>query len=368
MATNSNALLRHITIDSCLRDTQRQYSLTDLIAACTKAVKENSPVKLRDNFCVSTRTVQLDIQFMRDKKRGYGAPIAVYGQKYYKYKDPEYSIGSANVKETNLEPLSEIAETLRRYTSIAGMEPLQGAVRIIKDIIETKVNKGSRKISYQMPENISGANYFDILRDAIVNRKVLSLTCSGNIENVQTQIVFYPVFMKEYLNSWIAIGYEDGKDGCFTVPLETITSYSYAILPFPPNYGFDAEKYFADIIGVTHPDKEKQEITLKVKNSLGPRISANPIHRSQKLLSREDNGDYLYKICIIPNEEFYDLIYRNQPNIQIITPKEFGVQANKTVEEIAALLPDYTEVKIKKEPAKKKKQENSEPDLFAGLF
>ncbi|MBR3304157.1 MAG: WYL domain-containing protein, partial [Bacteroidales bacterium] len=95
MSVTSNALLRHITIDACLRDTAHKYSLADLIAACTKAVKENSKVKLKDNFTVSTRTVQLDLQFMRDKKKGYNAPIIVYEQKYYRYKDPNYSIGNA---------------------------------------------------------------------------------------------------------------------------------------------------------------------------------------------------------------------------------------------------------------------------------
>jgi hypothetical protein len=81
MSVSSNALLRHITIDACLRDATKKYALLDLIEACTKAIKENSKVKLKDNFVVSTRTVQLDLQFMRDKKRGYNAPIVVYEQK-----------------------------------------------------------------------------------------------------------------------------------------------------------------------------------------------------------------------------------------------------------------------------------------------
>ena len=88
MSISSNALLRHKVIDRCLRDQSRKYTLIDLINACTNAIKLKYGAKIAAKYKVSVRSLQLDLQIMRDKQRGYGAPIVVYNQKYYKYNFP----------------------------------------------------------------------------------------------------------------------------------------------------------------------------------------------------------------------------------------------------------------------------------------
>ena len=97
MSNSSNALLRHRVIDSCLRDTKNKYTLLDLINACTQAIKTKYGSKVGAKYKVSVRSIQLDLQIMRDKNKGYGAPIVVYDHKYYKYKDPNYTIQKAKV-------------------------------------------------------------------------------------------------------------------------------------------------------------------------------------------------------------------------------------------------------------------------------
>lgn len=74
MALNKNALLRYKTIDKCLQNTYRNWTLDDLIEACSDALYEYEG---RDTN-ISRRTVQMDLQLMRSDKLGYNAPIAVY--------------------------------------------------------------------------------------------------------------------------------------------------------------------------------------------------------------------------------------------------------------------------------------------------
>ena len=73
MAQNKNALLRYRTIDRCLRNTGRRWTLQDLVDACSNALYEYEGKQ----DLVSTRTVQLDIQMMRSDRLGYEAPIEV---------------------------------------------------------------------------------------------------------------------------------------------------------------------------------------------------------------------------------------------------------------------------------------------------
>lgn len=73
MPVSKNALIRYKTIDNCLRNHYRKWTLEDLIDACSDALSEYEG---RDEN-VSRRTVQADIQMMRSDKLGYNAPIVV---------------------------------------------------------------------------------------------------------------------------------------------------------------------------------------------------------------------------------------------------------------------------------------------------
>lgn len=88
MPVNKNALIRYKTIDKCLRNRYRRWTIEDLVDACSDALYEMEGIAKG----VAMRTVQGDIQMMRSDKLGYNAPIEVYDNKFYRYADPEYSI------------------------------------------------------------------------------------------------------------------------------------------------------------------------------------------------------------------------------------------------------------------------------------
>ncbi|MBR1466451.1 MAG: hypothetical protein IJ607_08835 [Bacteroidaceae bacterium] len=88
MPANKNALIRYKTIDRCLRNRYRRWTIEDLVDACSDALYELEGIRKG----ISLRTVQADIQMMRSDKLGYNAPIEVYDLKYYRYADPDYSI------------------------------------------------------------------------------------------------------------------------------------------------------------------------------------------------------------------------------------------------------------------------------------
>ena len=88
MPANKNALIRYKTIDNCLRNRYRRWTLDDLVEACSDALYDMEGITKG----VGARTVQMDIQIMRSDKLGYNAPIEVYDRIYYRYADPDYSI------------------------------------------------------------------------------------------------------------------------------------------------------------------------------------------------------------------------------------------------------------------------------------
>ena len=131
MSQNKNALIRYKTIDKCLQNRYRQWTLDDLMQACSEALfdfegKENS---------VSKRTTQLDIQLMRSEKLGYNAPIVVYDKKFYKYDDEEYSITDIPLTETDINVLTETVAMLKQFKDFSLFNEVSDILQQLEDKI-----------------------------------------------------------------------------------------------------------------------------------------------------------------------------------------------------------------------------------------
>jgi predicted DNA-binding transcriptional regulator YafY len=103
---------RLLIIDRCLRDRSRQWSLDDLIEACSSTEKN------------SRRSVQADLELMRSVERGYSAPIVVVDKKYYIYKDENYSLVNQMLTEVDKKNLETAIETIRDYCAFVNMEKI----------------------------------------------------------------------------------------------------------------------------------------------------------------------------------------------------------------------------------------------------
>ena len=131
MPVNKNALIRYKTIDRCLRNPYRRWTIEDLTDACTDALEEMEG-KTKP---VSIRTVKGDIQIMRSEKLGYNAPIEVYDNKYYRYADPDYKISEPYLKDEDYLIIAQTVELIERMKPTAGLGELAKLLPKVKEIL-----------------------------------------------------------------------------------------------------------------------------------------------------------------------------------------------------------------------------------------
>jgi len=172
MAINKNALIRYKTIDKCLQNHYRQWTLDDLIEACSEALNEYEGREIN----VSKRTIQLDIQMMRSDKLGYNAPIEVYQRKYYKYAEEDFSITDIPITETDMSVLSETVEMLKQFKDFSLFSELGGIIQRLEDKVYTEKTKQSSIIHLDKNENLKGLEHLDTLYQAILKKIVLKIT------------------------------------------------------------------------------------------------------------------------------------------------------------------------------------------------
>src|ERR1700759_1140429 len=131
MPVNRNALIRYRTIDKCLQNRRRKWTIEDLIDACNDALYEYEGIEKG----VSLRTIRLDLNAMRSDKLGYNAPIIVTDKKYYSYEDADYSIANSPLGAEDLNILQEVSHLLRQFK---GFTHLQGVTEMVNRL-EDKV-------------------------------------------------------------------------------------------------------------------------------------------------------------------------------------------------------------------------------------
>ena len=137
MPANKNALIRYKTIDNCLRNRYRRWTLDDLVEACCDALYDMEGITKG----VCARTVQMDIQIMRSDKLGYNAPIEVYDRIYYRYADPGYSITEMPLSIEDCKLIKEAIILLEKRTdqdskdTIMVLDKVQNRLRTILNFV-----------------------------------------------------------------------------------------------------------------------------------------------------------------------------------------------------------------------------------------
>lgn len=247
MAINKNALIRYRTIDKCLQNRYRRWTLNDLIQACSDALYDS---EARDTN-ISKRTLQLDIQNMRSDKLGYNAPIEVYDRKYYRYADPEYTITDIPLSGVDMDVLLESMEILKQFKGFSLFKELEGIRQRLEDRIYTEKNKSPAIIHFDKNESLKGLEFLEVLYQSILKKIALKVTYQSFAVNKPTEFIFHAYFLKEYNNRWFVIGKHRKQDSFRNLALDRIVKIDYDLDVEYLEEAIDADTYYKNTIGAT---------------------------------------------------------------------------------------------------------------------
>lgn len=317
MPINKLALIRYKTIDSCLRNRQRRWTLEDLEAAVAESLYEFEGIANG----VSRRTIQLDLQTMRSEKLGYEAPIIVVDKKYYTYEDPAYSIMNNPLTQQDMETLTEVMQVLRQFTGFTYFQDLQLMVSRLEDKLYKQTHKGRSFIHFEKNDLVKGLEFIDPVHKAILNENPVRLQYQSFRARQPTTFLFHPYLIKEHRNRWFVIGSRNAGV-LLTLALDRVHQVEeIPDLPLMPNTIMDIETYYDDVIGVTKdPRQRPQLIVLRVKKDHAPYLLTKPLHSSQKMV-KDEGATQLFTIRVIWNFELERDLLGFGELIEVISPR-----------------------------------------------
>ncbi|MDF1694752.1 MAG: WYL domain-containing protein [Saprospiraceae bacterium] len=329
MPTNRNALIRYKTIDNCLQNRQRKWSLENLIDKVSNALYEYEGI----DSGISKRTIQTDLQIMRSDKLGYNAPIIVKERKYYTYEDPNYSITNIPLTNQDLSHLTEAVEFLKQFQGFSHFKALGGMVQKLEDHIFSTKQKKHSVIDFDVNLNLRGLDYLDQIYRAIIKKQVLKVHYQAFGSQKKSSVKFHPYLLKEFNNRWYMLGRKESNTSITNYALDRIQKIK--VLPdtqYIKNDLFKPDIYFKDVIGVTINDSMSlEDIVFKIDKKNAQYIITKPIHHSQNQIG-EDNNMIIFQLKMKINIELERLFLSFGQEIEVLSPHHLRNRLAKNLE------------------------------------
>jgi hypothetical protein len=317
MSINKLALIRYKTIDNCLQNRFRKWTLEDLVEACSEALYEYEGITKG----VSLRTVQLDIQNMRSDKLGYNAPIVVKDKKFYTYGEKNYSITNTPITSQDLGTLDEVVDILRQFKGFGYFKDLDEMVTRLEDKVIKQKNRGKSYIEFERNDLLKGLEFIDPLHRFIIEKKVVEVQYKSFKAREVQAIPFHPYLLKEFRNRWFLAGRSDKNEGIVVLALDRIEGIKeLSGVRFKKSH-IDLTDFYKDVIGVTKHERDQADLVVfRVDRKNAPYVKTKPLHSSQLFLKQE--GDwFIFSIEVVLNFELEKELLSFGETLQVLGPR-----------------------------------------------
>jgi predicted DNA-binding transcriptional regulator YafY len=326
MPVNRNALIRYRTIDNCLQNRYKKWTLDDLIDACSDALYEFEGI----DTGVSRRTVQADIEMMRSNKLGYEAPIVVVDKKYYTYSEKGYSITNSPLNQQDLQVLGEVSALLKQFKGFSHFTDLNEMVSKLEDKIYSQKTHSTPVIDFEKNDNLKGLEWIEVIRKAIVAKKAICITYQSFKAREASTFCFSGYLLKEYRNRWFVLGKSHVRNSpLLTLALDRIKTIEQHEDLYRENTQIDLATYYDDVLGVTKsPGQHSAEVIFWVDSANAPYVVTKPLHHTQKIIKEQEDGT-IFSIRVIMNFELERELLGFGAKMRVLGPRVLVTQIKK---------------------------------------
>lgn len=316
MPNTKSSDIRYKVLDRCLR--RGGYSTVMLMEEVSKELEFHGyePV-------TALNTIRNDLRYIDSTYPNVTIVENKSGRnKTYAYEDSNSSIYKLQFNDDELGQLSQCMAILSQFEGMPQMEWLKSFMEKFKLSLNIDPD-GKRVVGFDENKYLVGREYFSRLLSAISNKEVLKILYKSFKDAAVKTMIVHPYYIKEYNNRWFLLGITEGFETVSTIAFDRIEGIeSMEGVSYRANDSIDFnDDYFTDMIGVTKPLEEKKHIVrLKVRSGLFPYIETKPIHETQKIKAKDDQGVEI-EVELYINYELKQLLLSYGDGIKVISPK-----------------------------------------------
>lgn len=250
---------------------------------------------------VSPRTIQRDIEFMRDR---HGAPLVFDSNRNgYAYEDRSYRLSSIQLTQGELIALVVGESVVKTYKGTPFAADLAKAVRKIKDVLDDPIiiNPSQFGETYSFrssTESVSDPAIFNALIAAVDSRRRIDITYWSASSEVETNRSVDPYHLAAIDTAFYLVAYCHHRQRILMFSPSRIRSITLTETRFEIPDSFDASKYFADAFSVMRgQDDENHLVKLRFTSEAAKYVRERKWHSSQTL-EPLSGGGIVMTLCV----------------------------------------------------------------------
>jgi predicted DNA-binding transcriptional regulator YafY len=276
---------------------------------------------LAEQFEVSTKTAQRDIDFMRDRLL---CPLQYdSSQKGYYYDDETFSLPMVYLSSEELSSLLIARKMLQDISGGAIGHEISSIVEKITNILKKHsvvADAIDNAFSFQLIEYSPAPEaVFKAVLEGCLKKKCLSFTYYSPAAEEKSERTVEPYHLFNYMGTWHTIGYCHLRKGIRDFALSRISDAKVLTKSFKTSADFDFKKYFLSTFGL-YKGKSAKEVTLRFTAEKSKWIKDQIWHKDQKIKLLKD-GSLEISFPVSDFSEIKREILKHGDEVEVIKPK-----------------------------------------------
>ncbi len=324
--------IRRKVLDACL-SSEQHFTLLELMDKCNEALKKHGHTKLVS----SENTIRTDLKQLQELYPEAEVVVNKSGRHvYYHYKNRDFSIFKTPLTNDEIIGLTQTLAMLSRFEGMPGQVWFNRLVERLRPTLQIDASV-QQVVGFDDNIDLKGREHYTPLLKSIVEQQVLLVRYVTYKNSVQQSIIFHPYYIKQYNNRWFVFGWNEEKQRISNLAFDRIIEFTSIIRKYRPNEEIDFFEYFDDMIGVSRElTDEPQEVQLWVSDTQLPYILSKPLHGTQRIIDKVENGSII-SIKLILNYELEQTILGFGENVKVLRPEGLVKQITKRIRDLYSL-------------------------------
>ncbi len=289
---------------------------------------------------VSSRTIQRDIEYMRDM---YKAPIEfdAYKNGYY-YTEENFYIKSVPLSEGELFSVALFDQLLEQYRNTPLENDLRSVFKKIEMSLPNKITLDSSFLQNQttfIPDQMGTINpeNFSKIFSALKNRHVLDFEYRPLQKTTWMTRRINPLHAVCQKGNWYVMGFCHDKKDIRVFNFSRMQNVTESKEEFDIPEDFNPDKYFDKEIGIWLSATKKYTVELLISAEIGTFALERSWNKNQKVEQREDGSVWVsFETTQLPEVKRW--VLGQGKTVKVLGPDELIAQVK---EEVAAVLGMY---------------------------
>ena len=289
---------------------------------------------------VSSRTIQRDIEYMRDM---YNAPIEfdAYKNGYY-YTEENFYIKSVPLSEGELFSVALFDQLLEQYRNTPLENDLRSVFKKIEMSLPNKITLDSSFLQNQItfiPDQMGTINSenFSKIFSSLKNRHVLDFEYRPLQKTTWMTRRINPLHAVCQKGNWYVMGFCHDKKDIRVFNFSRMQNVTESKEEFDIPEDFNPDKYFDKEIGIWLSATKKYTVELLISAEIGTFALERSWNKNQKIEQREDGSVWVsFETTQLPEVKRW--VLGQGKTVKVLGPDELIAQVK---EEVAAVLGMY---------------------------